>query len=237
MRIGLLIPLVLGLLVLMAVPAGATPVGAPGYNLDQLSFSVSASVGFAMRDVHLRADEGRGDEAYSSRLAVRGTFAPLRWLDVSGFVGTADWRMRDADFESVLGVLYGGGLRLRLFPWFWEEEGLFNLEMDGQVAAISTKAGDVDGDIWDRDVEAEYWEYQVSLIASKRFEVFIPFLGFCYDQMGVNFSPGGSRNVESDFNWGVFMGLDYYLTPLVYFSAELRVFTETALYLGVGFTY
>lgn len=222
----------------LAAPGQATPLAGPGYNLDQLSFSVAAVVGFAWRDIHVIEDNDKGDDATSSRLGVRATFSPLWFLDVYGNIGTADWRMQEPGFDSVLGLLYGGGLRLRLFPWFWEEEGLFNLELDAQAMALSLRSGNASKhDFGHETADAELWEYQISLMASKTFQFLVPYGGICYDRLGVNFSPGGSQNIESDFHWGVFIGLDYFVTPMVFFSAELHIFSETSLYLGVGFAY
>jgi hypothetical protein len=203
-----------------------------------MSFSAAAMVGFAFRDVHVIRDEDTGEMATSSRLLVKAQFAPLKFLGVYGTIGAADWRMRDIGLESVLGVWYGGGVRLRVFPWFWEDKGFLNVELDGQIAALSTRSGNADLKAFgDDDVRVEYWEYQASLLVSKRFEVFVPYLAVCYNRSGVQFAPGGSLNARPDFPWGALVGLEYFVTPQVFFTAEVHIFTENSIYVGAGFAY
>ena len=238
MRKSILAPFLLAALCLAATAATAVPIGAPAQALRPRSFSVSALVGFALRDVHEDRDSGIGEMATSSRLLVKATFAPTRFLDLYGTVGAADWRMREAGLESVLGVWYGGGFRLRVFPWFWQEDGFLNVEIDAQALALSTSSGSANaGAFGNRDVRVGYWEYQGTLLVSKRFEVFVPFVGVCYNRSGVHFVPGGSRNSRPDFDWGALVGLEYSITPQVYFTGEVHIFTENSFYLGAGFAY
>ena len=222
MRTRVPVVFLVSIALLAATAATAAPVGAPAQALRPMSFSVSALVGFALRDVHDDQDSGIGEMATSSRLLVKATFAPTRFLGLYGTVGAADWRMREAGLESVLGVWYGGGFRLRVFPWFWQENGFLNAD---------TKT------FGPHDVRVGYWEYQATLLASKRFEVFVPFVGVCYNRSGVHFAPGGSRNARPDFDWGALVGLEYSITPQVYFTGEVHIFTENSFYLGAGFAY
>jgi hypothetical protein len=159
---------------------------------------------------------------------VKPTVSFLDWLEVYGLIGAADWRLDQEGFKGVLGTQYGGGLRLRVFPWFWEKTGIFNIDLDAQANGLKTS---------DNHRNANVWEYQFSGIVSKEFQVFIPYVGVKYTLMGANFSPTGSANMAADTFWGVFIGLDYFVTPFVFFSAELHIFTDTAVNLGVGFKY
>jgi len=215
---------------ILAVPilAEAGTLGALGYNLEQWSFSASAAVGFSQQDVHVKTNRDIDDEATSSRFGIKLAFAPLNWLDVYGLVGAADWRLDEGSFKGVLGTHYGGGVRLRLFPWFWEETGIFNFDVDSQASAMSTS---------DDKVDAYIWEYQWSGILSKEFQLFTLYGGAKYVLGGVNFSPGGTGNMSPDMFWGVFIGVDYFVTPYIFFSTELNIFTKTAISLGVGFKY
>ena len=238
MRKSVSIAILLAASCLAATAVLAAPVGGPAQALRPMSFSASAMVSFALRDVHADQHPGDGEMATSSRLLVKATFAPLRFLDVYGTIGAADWRMRGAGLESTLGAWYGGGFRLRVFPWFWQETGFLNVELDGQIAGLSTRSASADRSAFGSGrVRVEYFEYQATLLASKRFEVFVPYLGVCYNRSGVKFSPGGSRDARPDFEWGALVGLEYFVTPQVYFTAEVHIFTENSFTLGAGFAY
>ncbi|MDP8254380.1 MAG: hypothetical protein P9M14_01390 [Candidatus Alcyoniella australis] len=205
--------------------AWATTIGGLGYNVGTLNISADVGVGIFQRDIYFLKDDSMRNEETTSRLAAKISFGPWRIIDFYALGGAGDLSITGTTFRAALGPYYGGGLRLQVFPW---NEGEFRVALDGNVTGMHVE---------DEGVRGDWWEYQAALIISKTWQNFTPFGGVKYSDSGVHFKPGGSNNVRSDQNVGVFLGVDYFITPFVFFNGEIHVFAETAAFVGVGYRY
>jgi hypothetical protein len=124
-----------------------------------------------------------------------------------------------------LSPIYGGGVRPMILPYG------FNIPIyvsaDLRYTAFTTS---------DHNVEARYQEFQGALIISYKLKGAMPFGGFKYNPLTVGIT-GTHNDLEGDSNAGVFIGCDWFVTPNVFFSGELSIFSETAAYMSVGYNY
>lgn len=225
----MLFPGELAVVVFLGVLAGssqvsAAPLGGLSYNIGP-GLSVSAGVGFMQRDVHVIQEESIIDESNSSRFVVKINGAPTTFLDIYGLVGATDYQLDDVDYRGRLSTLYGIGIRPMLFPYSFNTP--LNVSVDLQYLAFTTK---------DHDIEARYQEFQGALILSYRLTGVAPYGGLKYNPVLVGVT-GRHNDLEGEMDAGVFIGCDYFVTPNVFFTGELSIFSETSIHLMVGYSY
>ena len=224
-------------LLAMATPAHATPIGGLSYNIGVAgpSFSIASGVGFVQRDVHIILDDSRVGEATSSRWFVKVDAGPIKYLDVYGLIGAADFKISGTElgeqsYRGNLATFYGGGIRPQLLPL-----GLFtskvSLAADLQYAAFTTE-----DEIGGETFQARYQEGQVALVLTYNLKMVIPYGGLKYNPINVDIT-GVKNDLKGDIDAGVFIGTDYFVTPSVFFSGELSIFSETSIFLTVGYNY
>jgi hypothetical protein len=242
-RLSLLVALVIislfaALIILLTGSvAYATPIGGLSFNLGGPGpgVSISSGVGFIQRDVHVILDDNIVTEADSSRFLVKLDVAPMQYLDIFGIIGAANFKLArfNSSYPAYRGDLvtcYGGGLRPQIFPlWFYKTN--FSVDADLQYLAFTTE-DQIDG----KTVEARYQEGQASLLVSYRMKGIVPYGGFKYNPINIDIT-GTKNDLKGDMDVGIFIGADYFVTPSVYFTAELSIFSETSFFLMVGYNY
>ncbi|MCZ7584917.1 MAG: hypothetical protein M5R36_17165 [Deltaproteobacteria bacterium] len=182
------------------------------------------------RDVHVIEDDSIVDEAASSRFLVKLNLAPLDILDVYGLGGAADFSLDDANYRGTLATLYGGGIRPMLLPlWFFQSD--LNVSADLQYLAYTTS-----DEIAGEDIEARYQEFQAALIIAYKLQGVVPYGGVKFNPITIHMT-GVDNDLAGDTNAGVFIGTDYFVTPNVFFNGELSIFSETSIFLMVGYGY
>ncbi|MBZ0274155.1 porin family protein [bacterium] len=222
------------LLLVLAAWSGAAlaaPVGGLSYNLTSPpAFSIGTGVGFALRDVVVENDENLVDEAQSSRFQVKIDVAPVNYIDVYALIGAADLQLDDGDFRGTLATLYGGGLRFNIFPlWFYDTN--LRISLDGQYLGYTTS-----DEVGGTDIEARYQETQAALIVAYIWQGVVPYGGLKYDPVAIGVT-GRDNDLAGDQQFGVLIGADYFITPHVFFNGELSIFTETSIFLSVGYKF
>ncbi|MCC6157778.1 MAG: hypothetical protein IT350_06965 [Deltaproteobacteria bacterium] len=224
--------LVVGICVLVlcgvtAVVASAAPLGGLSYNIGSNGFAFSAGpgVGFVQRDVHVLENERAVDEASSSRLLLKADVAPVYFLDVYGIIGMADYQLDDADFRGSLAPAYGGGGRLMLLPYGLKTD--LNLSLDAQYLGYRTE---------DHHVKARIDETQIALVLAYKLHGLVPYGGVKYNPVKTQFA-GDDNDLLNDQEYGIFLGIDYFVTPNVFFSGELSIFSETSFFAMVGYNF
>ncbi len=194
----------------------ASPVGPGG-------LAVSATLGYGERDVR----DGRDDEVTARRILFRGQFGVLDGVDLYGTLGLGDLDFDRADFSGSLGETFGGGVRLGLmnFP-----ESSVKLVLDLQGEYLRT----ADGSKRVRHQAYHAATYLVREIGAARRVGYL----FPYGGLRVSYARYDGRRLddyEGDNFVGVFGGVDYFVSPNVFFAGELHLFDENSLYLGVGY--
>lgn len=207
-----------------SVPAFALGIGGLSYNIGP-SFSLSAGVSFTQRDMYTIENDDIDDEMISSRFLVKADIAPIRYVDIYGKIGTGDLQLDDGPFEGTLGTIWVLGLKPQLFPLTWSSP--LNVTLDAQYAELMTKDDDDDGRLQ---------EIQVALVFAYVMKSLTPYGGVKYDHVTVHFS-GTDNDMVTDMDWGAFIGCDYYVTPNVFFTLELSIFSETAFFISTGYKY
>lgn len=224
LSVSIVLAMILGFA--LGVPAAqAAPVGGLSYNLGArgFAFSAGAGVGFVQRDVHVIENDQLVDESSSSRFLIKVDVAPAYFIDIYALGGAADFQMDDADFRGALTGAWGGGARLMLLPYSLKTD--LNVTLDAQYVGFTAE---------DHDVKAKSDESQVALIIAYKLRGIVPYGGFKYNPVKVQFA-GDDNDLTGDQEAGVFIGTDYFITPNVFFTGELSIFSETSLFLMVGY--
>ncbi len=212
-------------LALGCASALASPMGGLAYNLMTPGVSISSGVGFMQRDVHRIKDERIVDESSSSRFMVKLDIAPVKYFDVYGLVGAADYQIDDVDYRGNLATAYGGGVKQMLFPFGFDSR--LNVLADVRYLAYTTE---------DHNIEARFQEFQGALTIAYLLRGVAPYGGLKYNPIHVGIT-GDRNDLEGEMNAGVFIGCEYFVTPNVFFTGEISIFSETSIHLMVGYNY
>jgi hypothetical protein len=230
-----------------AVPAYALPVGGPGHALDHedKTFAITGGVGYNYRFVEGESFKGQDkqDDQTSFRFLVRGEVAVLPWITPMVTVGLAD-RTRDlTEFDGTLGPLVGLGLRID--PLIQRGDSGIGLGIVTQASyekstgnGLSTTPVDpfVDPENFtyaEQSQTADTWHAEVSLLLSRKDGRITLYGGPKLDWDRTIYTKR-SEEVEPILPIGVVIGVDYDITPEVFFSAEMENFHQDAIYGMVG---
>lgn len=215
---------------ILAAAASAMPVGGLSYNIGGPSFSISSGVGFLQRDVHVIRHDIEVDEATSSRWLVKANVAPFDYLDAYGTVGAADFKLEDSNYRASLVTAYGGGMKLQVLPlWFFKS----NLNVAADLQYIAFHAQD---EVEGVEIDSRYKEFQAAAVIAYKLRDVVPYGGLKYNPVLVDIT-GKKNDLEGDMDGGVFIGADFYVTPTVFFTGELSIFSETSIFLMVGYNF
>lgn len=200
-----------GIFLLVPVMAHSEYVGGEGKNKSELQVSLEPVFGLSERDM-----EGDGDKSSltSLRFFFRPTFKIYNRLAFYVDIGAADYHQNDED--GALGLLTGGGTKIFIF----NSNQYINLYLDGQFLTFSSNYG---------GEGRRFFAYQFSGILSHQEDNWEVYAGPKYAQL--------RNGTEAEQKVGIVIGLDYSVTPLVFFTAEMHNFTDDALYLGVGYRF
>ena len=205
-------------------PARSQPMGGLAAPLGGGGVSVSAALGYAERDV----ENGRDDELKSRKALLRAAVGLLDGLDLHATFGFGDAELGDGGFEGRLGETFGAGVRWGLLN-FAESSTKVVLGLQGAYSRSE------DGEKTLRGQTYEFAAYAVHEVgAVGRVGYFYPFAGLRASYARYAGS-GGAVDVDSSDWLGLLAGADYFVNPQVFFSGELHLFDETAIYLTVGY--
>lgn len=209
--------LVFILLMAVASAAGASQAGGLVTNVGEGGLSFSAGISYITKDI----ENGAKKEMSARQLIVKGSYGLLPNLDLSVKLGFADLAV--GSFEGRLDALYGAGLRFKLFS---DPEDKVNVFINGEVSKFTSSDGATDAEILD---------YNGAFIISNRAGNMTPYGGVKVSQTEVDFS--GSSKFKADKNLGIVGGVDYFVNPNVFFTGEVNIFDQNALYIGAGYKF
>lgn len=222
--------------------ASALPVGAPGFALEQgrRTFAVSGGVGYTYRFVEGSAFKGQDklDAQKSFRFLVRGEAAVLPWLTPMVTVGLADRSRTLTEFDGTMGPLLGAGVRFD--PLIQEGDDGIGLAIVSQFSyeksagsGLSRYKDFFTDEYKEQDQRADVWHVEVSAIVSRKEGRFGIYAGPKFDYDRTVFTKR-HEITEPILPIGVVVGVDYDITPEVFFTAEMENFHQDALYGLVG---
>lgn len=222
---------------LATTPATAVVLGSPGAPSPAFSARMSAGFGYTARALDNSAalrDRLRRFSFYG-RLSLMAT----DWLELIGIVGGADGRRSLTDFSGNLGIGGGGSVRFYLMR---QEDFEINVGLGGGAEVWKNKGNSPDpagGNILISDQLKER-QFHGQLVLSRAFQTWNLYGGFVYNyaqvrQRGLGNAPAGTaRNEEALTPYGLVVGVDYFVTPLVYFNLEGQNFHEDSIFASVG---
>jgi hypothetical protein len=212
-------------LLLAAPQARSSQTGGLASPVGPSRLALSATLGYGERDV----EDGRDDQVTTRRVLVRAQFGVIDGLDVYATVGLGDVDFDHADFSGSLGESFGAGVRYGLLHF--RESGM-KLVLDAQGEYL--RSSDSGERVGNQTYHAAAFLVK-ELGAAGRVGYLFPYGGVRvsyarYDGSGLDDYTG------KDF-LGVFGGVDYFVNPNVFFSAEAHLFDEMGLYLGAGYRF
>lgn len=208
-------------LFLLPAVAGAGQMGGLATNVGEGGLSLSANLSYISKDMERN---GQKDEMTTRQLVLKGSYGLLSNLDINVKLGFADLEVDDFDFEGRLDALYGAGFK---FTMFQDPDNKVNVLMDGEISKFSSNDDNIDADIMD---------YQLAFIVSNKTGNITPYGGIKFSETEIDFS-GNSRKYTADTNVGILAGVDYFVNPNVFFTGEINIFDQDALYLGAGYKF
>ena len=202
--------LVAGIFLLLPALARSEYVGGEGKNKPGgLQVSIEPVFGLTKRDM-----SGGNGSLTSLRFFLRPTFKIYDRIAFYADIGAADFHQGDAD--GALGLLAGGGTKIFII----NDNPYINLYIDGQFLTFSSSYG----------TESErFLAYQFSAILSHQENNWDIYAGPKYAQL--------QNSDHASDKVGIVIGIDYSVTPMVFFTAEMHNFTDDALYVGVGYRF
>jgi len=145
--------------------------------------------------------------------------SPKRWLCGYVFGGFSDMKFDEEDFHSPLGPKFGGGIKFSVSPG-----SNVGLNFDGQFAYQHNSDGK----------SLNYYELQSFLTISYRYANLYVYGGLSISQSWLDFSSEKDYTANNPF--GVVVGMDYFVTPILFVTAEMHNFDKDVVYIGIGFT-
>lgn len=192
--------------------ARAEYIGGPGNLTEKVGVSIEPLVGVVKRDLDLEEDES----ITSFRFFLRPTFTFGGRIALYGNIGMAD--LHQGEFNGALGFLGGGGAKIFIVT----SSRYLNLYLDGQFHTFATSA---EGD-------RRFWAYQFAALVSHSSDNWNVYGGVKYSELAEDGSDVGAVDKV-----GILIGIDYSVTPMVFFTGEMHNFSDDALYLGVGYRF
>lgn len=201
----------------VASTAGASQTGGLVTNVGERGLSLSAGISYITKDIE---NGGPKEEMSARQLIVKGSYGLLPNLDINLKLGFADLEV--GNFEGRLDALYGIGLKFKLFS---DPEDKVNVFIDGEVSKFTSS---------DSATDAEVLDYNGAFIISNKAGNMTPYGGIKVSQTEVDIS--GSK-ATADKNLGIVGGVDYFVNPNVFFTGEVNIFDQDALYIGAGYKF
>lgn len=229
---------------LFADPAAAVPVGLTGAPTPAFSMRMSTGFGYISREL----DNTQQYRDRLGRLAIVGRASIMVHDHVEVIAGLhgMDASRRLSDFEGRIGLGGGGGARgwLTLQDRFGLNTGI------GAVYYYTENRGTSPDPTIERNRprgRQDDWlkehQIKVDLTLSRSFQNWNFYGGALYNWVRIrqaypapDFEDrfGPLRRAGTDMPFGIFVGVDYFITPLVFFSMEGQNFHEDSLYASIG---
>lgn len=213
---------VLAVILLMAVAstAAASQTGGLVTNVGENGLALSIGLSYVNKDMER---SGQPKEEISERqLIVKGDYGLLPNLDIYAKLGFADLEVDDIDFEGRLDALYGIGAKFKIFQ---DSNSKINVLLNGEISQFSSK---------DNGVNANVLDYQMAFTVSNNAGNITPYGGIKFSGTEIDFD---DTKYNADKNVGIFAGVEYFVNPNVFFTGEINIFDQDALYLGVGYKF
>jgi hypothetical protein len=176
--------------------------------------TLNADLGYTIRELK---KSGGGENDYNSiQMIFTGGFNPFDHLSVFAKAGASDMQFRGSD-RTPLSFTLGGGLTVSLL----DPAERNNVLIDAQMDYFTPK-------------EFRVIDYQFGATYIYRNNNVIPYAG-------IKFSDTSVKNTENNDEWegkwkfGIVIGIQYFVNPNVFFSAEMHNFDQDSIYGGVGF--
>ncbi|MDD5222715.1 MAG: hypothetical protein PHE84_01885 [bacterium] len=201
--------LVAGIFLLLPALARSEYVGGEGKSKPGLSVSIEPVFGLTKRDM-----SGSNGSLTSLRFFLRPTFKIYDRVAFYGDIGAADFHQGGA--AGALGLLAGGGAKVFIVS----HNQYLNIYADGQFLTFDSD---------DNGKGGRFFAYQFSLIVSHKESNWNVYAGPKYAQL--------ENGEDADQKVGIVIGMDYSVTPMVFFTAEMHNFTDDGLYVGVGYRF
>ncbi|RMF18266.1 MAG: hypothetical protein D6761_03015 [Candidatus Dadabacteria bacterium] len=223
----------------LPAPAWCVVFGSPGAPTPAFSLRGSVGLGYSVRPLNGRNNSGDPLRDELKRFMVLGKLSilPLDWLEIGALIGGADAKRNLTDFQGSLGI--NGGGYLTFHPLLEDDFGI-NISLGGGMQASRN-----DGDVPDpagaagvrRSTTLKEKQYFAHITLSKTFKVWNFYGGATWNLSDVRHGLAATPtlgDVEGRSQFGMFVGVDYYVTPLIYFSLEGQNFHEDALFASIG---
>jgi hypothetical protein len=238
--------------------AWALPVGAPGFSLHHTKqeFSVMGGVGYTRRVVDGEFfDEDLYDTQGSFRFLVRAQYAVMPWLAPSLTLGLGDRTRRLTRFSSELGPLVGLGVRID--PLIQRDTVGLGMAIviqssyersPGQGTYRSPESLAPDAESAERRTSvASVFHGEATLLFSRKDGRLALYGGPKLDYDATSFSErkvfrnndgviveSRAETTSPQLPIGLVVGIDYDVTPQVFFTFEMENFHQDSAYLLVG---
>lgn len=198
-----------------AQPALALPIGGPARTLEPGGFSLTGSIKYTSMEV-------RDVDVTSKAFLFKGAFGGTSGVTPYFKLGFADLEA-DGGFKGSLDFAYGGGVLLDLIT---QESGAgFRVSLDGQAQWSESSEGSTTVDLF---------EGQLALLGSTRSSGTNGYAGIAASFISLD----GAGNSEDDNGKGhLFFGVDYFMDYNFYFSAEVHLFGQDTVAVGVGYQF
>lgn len=205
--------------ILSAIPAPATDIGGLSLPPGRNRVDAGIHVGYPLRPVEGPKGD---DEAGSFQVFARGEYGLLSQLSLFLEGGVADLRLKNDGYRGILGGGFGGGLRGCLFD---PEEQKLNASLFLEAFTFNSDSSTGGSSVR---------EYEAALLFDFTSENTTTYAGLKASQMAITVSPG-SRDFNAGNTLGAVFGIDYLVTPQVYFNGEIQIYDQQAIYLNVGY--
>ncbi len=207
----------------IATSAQAGQLGSQAATVGEGGLSFSAGLNYASKDMKTN---GAKEEMIARQLVLTGDYGLLPSLDLYIKLGLADMEVKG--FKGRLDALYGVGAKFKLFK---DPKDKVNVTINGGVTRFNSG---------DSTADATVTDYIGAVIVSNRAGNMTPYGGFKVCETEAEVKPtgvGSSSKYTADKKVGILAGVDYFVNPNVFFSGEVNLFDQQAVYLGAGFKF
>ncbi len=212
-------------MILLAGGAGtaiADTSGNPVLNPTARGFTLSLEMGYLNRDMK---SGGQRDDLSSYNMVLKGTYGITPRLAVFGRFGMADIRLDRLGFSGSLEPTYGAGLMYAIYRA--QKDPSINIVLSAAYDRLQSSEGQT-------DLSAN--AFRGSAIVTKGVKDLLLYGGLRLSTVDLS----GDRKVPSmdaDDIFGFVAGIDYGISERVYLMAELDLFDQYALAVGIGFNF
>ena len=227
----------------LSTSAQAVTFGHPGSPTPSFSMRSSVGLGYSYRqlDGENAAKAPLRDGVRRFLIVGKISMLPADWIELGGTLMGADAKRTLTGFQGQLGV--GGGGYLAFHPLRQEEFGI-NLTLGAGANVIRNHGSAPNTDptaapdtrVNAKLKEREYFGYSLVSHNMKNWSVYGGFVWNLAD-IHQNRPPAGEpqlANVKGRSQFGMVVGVDYFITPLVYFSLEGQNFNQDAITGAIG---